>query len=434
MDLVSAGLREQPFRTHGRPLVVVPYASHTAALTALDDMLECRHGLVLLQGPPLSGKTTILREFAEGLGDERAVAMINGSGLNTAGLLLQALRQFGYDIDSNSTSELLAMLRVFCMQQTASHRPPVIIIENTHELNPSAMRAVVELANLRVRQDMAVRLVLSSNRCLDELISADALRPIARRISANHHLRPMSSEEARRFLHTKLVAAGAETPDTVIPRALSQEFFEASGGWPGILDRIALLAIAKSASLPISIDNVERPSLPRGTWHGNAGTETKKDVHHARLVLTNGGKTVRELDFDRPRILIGRSEHNDIAIDSKFISRHHLLLVRHGKTTFLMDLNSTNGTHVNSQRVSNQVLLHGDIISVGQYRIKFYDPQARSTGDVQLDVGDTAIMKTLQDMRTLLAQENTTIMPAQRDGTSEQIPTYVPDTPPNRSA
>ena len=84
-----------------------------------------------------------------------------------------------------------------------------------------------------------------------------------------------------------------------------------------------------------------------------------------------------------------------------------------------MDLNSTNGTFVNSKRVSNQVLLHGDVISMGHHRIKFYDPQARSTGSVSLDIGDTAIMKTLQDMRTLLAKENTVMLPT----ATEDLPT-----------
>ncbi len=122
----------------------------------------------------------------------------------------------------------------------------------------------------------------------------------------------------------------------------------------------------------------------------------------------------------KPRLLIGRSDHNDIAIGSRFISRHHALLVRHGSATFLMDLNSTNGTFVNAKRVSNQVLVHDDVITVGHHKIKFSDPYARSRD--QLDgpeFADTAIMKTLEDMRNLLAQENTALLPA----ATEDLPT-----------
>ena len=139
-----------------------------------------------------------------------------------------------------------------------------------------------------------------------------------------------------------------------------------------------------------------------------------------QLIVTGNGKLVGDLKMDKPRLIIGRSDHNDISINSRFISRHHALLVRHGGSTFLMDLNSTNGTFVNSRRVSNHVLVHDDVITIGHHRIKFRDPDARSRGSLDgIDFADTAIMKTLQDMRSLLAQENTELLPA----ASEDLPT-----------
>jgi len=122
----------------------------------------------------------------------------------------------------------------------------------------------------------------------------------------------------------------------------------------------------------------------------------------------------------KARALVGRSKHNDISINSRFISRHHTLLVRHRAATFLMDLNSTNGTFVNSKRVSNHVLIHEDVITIGHHRIKFYDPCATSRGALDsVDFADTVIMKTLEDMRSLLAQENTALLPT----ASEDLPT-----------
>ena len=200
--------------------------------------------------------------------------------------------------------------------------------------------------------------------------------------------------------------------------------WEASGGWPGILDRIALLAMARAETLPVGVDNVERPALPDPTWDeksmeaspGATGTPPTPP----ELYVTEKGKAVRKLSFEKTRMLIGRSEHNDVCIDSRFVSRHHMLLVRHGSSTFLMDLNSTNGTFVNSKRVSNQVLVDNDIISIGNHRIKFSDPDARQRGTLDgAEFADTAIMKTLEDMRSLLAQENTAVMPTP----SENVPT-----------
>jgi len=424
MDLAAAGLREQAFRTHGKPLAVVALACQSDAIELLRKTLESPTGLAVIQGPPLSGKTTLLRQFIDAVPEDCSTAIIDGDGMNTKALLEGLLRQFGYVVDFNSNNELLAMLRMFVQHQAAAHEPPVVVIENAHGLNPSAMRVICELADLRVRQTCALKLVLVSDRSLRHLIDSPALECIARRLTGDLHLRPMSCEEATQYLHAKLSAAGSVIPSFVFPTSVCNELWEASGGWPGILDRIALLALARAETLPVGVENVERPALPGPTWDAQTIEESQGPAGAAptppELYVTEQGKPARKLSFEKPRMLIGRSEHNDVSIDSRFVSRHHMLLVRHGSSTFLMDLNSTNGTFVNSKRVSNQVLVDNDIISVGNHRIKFSDPHARQRGSLDgAEFADTAIMKTLEDMRSLLAQENTAVMPAP----SENVPT-----------
>jgi pSer/pThr/pTyr-binding forkhead associated (FHA) protein len=104
------------------------------------------------------------------------------------------------------------------------------------------------------------------------------------------------------------------------------------------------------------------------------------------------------------------------------------MLIREGASTFLIDLNSTNGTFVNSRRVSNHVLIHDEVLTIGHHQIKYHDPQATARDlldDAQF--ADTAIMKTLADMRNLLEQENTTVMEPAADeivpAASEDLPT-----------
>ena len=171
---------------------------------------------------------------------------------------------------------------------------------------------------------------------------------------------------------------------------------------------------------------IEHPVLPSGTWDESTGLYPDPDeiVPPAppRLIVTNHGTVLEDLTMEKARLIIGRSEHNDIAIGSRFISRHHTLLVRHGVSTFLMDLNSTNGTFVNSRRVSNHVLMHDDVITLGHHHIKFHDPCATTRGELDgVEFADTSIMKTLEDMRNLLAQENTVQLPA----VSEDLPTVL---------
>jgi type II secretory pathway predicted ATPase ExeA len=425
MDLASAGLTEQPFRTHGKPILTVPYASYREALKALGNACTSPDGLVLLQGPALAGKSTIIRQFVDTLEGDFAVAVVDGNGLNTTQLLESILRQFGYELDYNSANELFGMLRVFALQQAARHEAPLVVVENAHALRASALRALGELADLKVRhttalRTSAVKLVLASDYSLRTVAPEEVLTPLYARVTSDFHLRPMTRKEATYYLYQKLSAAGSSAPEYVFPSAVCDALYEASGGWPGVLDRIALLALARATSLPVSTDRIEHPVLPAGTWEKEPPETPELDPgtppEPPRLVISKDGKPLNSLNFDKARLLVGRSEHNDISIPSRFVSRHHLLLVRHGNSTFLMDLNSTNGTLVNSKRVSNQVLAHEDVISIGNHRIKFYDTNAtagrRLDGD---EFADTAIMKTLEDMRNLLAQENTATLPAVRD-------------------
>lgn len=424
MDLGSAGLLEQPFPTHGKPLATLTYASKEAALEVLTDTCEHPTGLSLLQGPALSGKSTLIRGFVEGLDEDSSVAVIDGKGLNTTNLLISVMRQFGYNPELSSANELLGLVRVFALQQAASNKAPLLIIDNAHELKASALRALCELAELKVRNASALKFVLVSDRSLQGLMEAPAMAAMAKRLVHNFHLRPMNRDETKHYLHSKLAAAGSDYPAYVFPDEVCRDIWQASAGWPGIVDRIALLALAATETLPVSISSVEHPALPVGTWADDASLDAEPEKvippQPPRLIVTNNGSVMQDMTLDKARALIGRSDHNDISINSRFVSRHHALLVRHGASTFLMDLNSTNGTFVNSKRVSNHVLLHEDVIKLGHHSIKFYDPCATTRGELDgVDFADTAIMKTLQDMRNLLAQENTALLPA----VSEDLPT-----------
>ena len=416
MDLAAAGLREQAFRTHEEPVCVVSYSSHVDALEVLQETHTSPQGITLLQGPALSGKSTLVRLFVDTIPEECAYAIIDGEGQSAKSLLRSLLQQFGYDADISTKTELLALVRVFVQQQAASQEPPIVIVENAHGLDPGALGVLDDLAKLRVSNTYALKMVLISDKSLQAIVDASAMESISRRVTADYHLRPMSCDEATKYVHTKLSAAGSLIPAFVMPIPVCNDLWAASGGWPGILDRVALLALAKAETLPVETSNIERPGLPDGTWdvrmfdeaHEVAGETLDPPI----LYVTQYGKNTRKLRFDKSRLLLGRTEHNDIRIDSDYVSRHHLLLIRHGRATFLMDLNSTNGTYVNSRQVTNQLLVDDDVILIGNHRIKFCDPLATQRGTLdRIEFADTAIMKSLNDMRKQLLLGSTSITP-----------------------
>jgi hypothetical protein len=77
----------------------------------------------------------------------------------------------------------------------------------------------------------------------------------------------------------------------------------------------------------------------------------------------------RPIPLNKPLLAIGRSRDNDIVLEDRRISRHHVQLQwRRGRFT-LYDLGSRGGTTVNGRPVGECVLSEGDVISLGGVRL-----------------------------------------------------------------
>lgn len=107
-----------------------------------------------------------------------------------------------------------------------------------------------------------------------------------------------------------------------------------------------------------------------------SGQSNNSEQGHAQgklLVVDNGHIKLAQTSFILSEIVsIGRSEHNEIIIDDTFVSYEHANINRNKQGYWLVDLNSTNKTYLNSQPVVERVLLkNGDLIKVGAVTFSF---------------------------------------------------------------
>lgn len=102
------------------------------------------------------------------------------------------------------------------------------------------------------------------------------------------------------------------------------------------------------------------------------------------MVLAAQGKNILELPLMLGRTIIGRTRDNDLQIDSRFVSRHHCQIVTTTEFSVIEDLNSTNGIYVKGKRVRRCSLNDGDVITIGDHELMYFDnrPQrGRSASD-----------------------------------------------------
>ena len=75
--------------------------------------------------------------------------------------------------------------------------------------------------------------------------------------------------------------------------------------------------------------------------------------------------------ISRATTTIGRGLDNDITLRSTSTSRYHARIVVASDSTYLIDLQSTNGCHVNGERISRRMIGDGDVIAVGGAKFRF---------------------------------------------------------------
>ena len=90
------------------------------------------------------------------------------------------------------------------------------------------------------------------------------------------------------------------------------------------------------------------------------------------LVEIHGPELGKRYILEEEEFFIGRDVKNNIVVDLDNVSRRHAKIVTRGGKSYVMDLNSTNGTYLNDQEVVEETPLRsGDYVKVGGSIFKF---------------------------------------------------------------
>jgi hypothetical protein len=152
-----------------------------------------------------------------------------------------------------------------------------------------------------------------------------------------------------------------------------------------VLDSAGMLAVSAMTRERYSLDAA--PDAHTSTNGGGVAEQPETEAGPAgELIVSLDGNMICRCPLDREQMLIGRNEHNDVPIVSRYVSRHHALLVNTADGgAYVVDLKSTNGTYVNSVAIHQHALKDGDVISIGNFRLKYANatvPRATSLGKV----------------------------------------------------
>jgi pSer/pThr/pTyr-binding forkhead associated (FHA) protein len=93
-----------------------------------------------------------------------------------------------------------------------------------------------------------------------------------------------------------------------------------------------------------------------------------------KLVVLSEGLTGRAHELKVDKTTVGRMDDNTFQIPEQSVSSHHCEVLLKGTDVIIRDLDSTNGTYINGEKISEKVLKPGQILRLGNV-------EARLEGD-----------------------------------------------------
>jgi len=90
----------------------------------------------------------------------------------------------------------------------------------------------------------------------------------------------------------------------------------------------------------------------------------------AKLVILSEGMTGRSHELKVDKTTIGRVEDNTFPIPEPSVSSHHCEVLLSGNEVVVRDLNSTNGSFINGEKITEKVLKPGQTLRLGQIEMR----------------------------------------------------------------
>ncbi len=405
-------LTELPFRLSPDPQFLYLSKQHARAKAYMESTIWFTDGFVVITGEIGAGKTTLIETFLRELQPNVVVAQINQTQLSPTAFLQTVLVQFGFSPFQMKKPQVLATLNDFLVEQHASGRRVLLIVDEAQNLSHRVLEEIRMLSGIETTKEKALRIILAGQPELNDKLNSPELVQLAQRVRLRFHLTALTKTETNAYIDHRLEVAGSQGR-RIFAEDTYPTIFRYTAGIPRLVNTLcdtAMMAAfgqdrdtVSSEDLDAAIRElqwVEFTSRTNRLHLSNSLEQTHPSQANGqvvgRIVIAHEGKTTAERELRPGRLVIGRTSDNDVQIDSKFISRHHCQVVTQHDSCVIEDLNSTNGIYVQSKRVRRHNLNDGDIVVVGQHELLYIDertPRLRTAADLN----DTGVMDSAAD-------------------------------------
>lgn len=391
-------LKEHPFRLTCETKFFYLSPEHTHANAMMEFALIKRQGMMVLSGDAGTGKSMLVEHFISRIDQSYRVCQLHQTLLDEERFLDVLLSEMGEENPQTTVAGKVEQLNGLLEGIHSQSQHSIIIVDDAHNLDIEILLRLFEFSQRKVNNARICTIYLVGDGSLREKLDAQPIREYISAINAKYHLGALATEDIRKYIYHRLAVAGGHQ-SVKISKNVFPVIETYTGGKPSLInilmDHVLIYAyledVKEITSTVVDSAVADLHWVPYGVKKSGEKVDTEETFTEERrssykIVIQTKNKKKGEYFIRKKRINIGRHRENDLRIDDPRISRQHAQIIRQGRTTYLRDLNSTNGTYVDNRRVDIAPLKEGTVIKLGSYRLIYTrstkNAPARSQSDL----------------------------------------------------
>jgi general secretion pathway protein A len=237
-------LAEQPFGVTPDPRYLYVSPTHREAMASVLYAVKAGRGFSALIAEPGMGKTTLLFNLLQQLGDTAKTAFLFQVQDTPRNFLRNLLSDLGVEDDGQDLVQMQAKLNECLVRETSQGKHFLVVIDEAQTLDEPVLEVVRMLSNFETPREKLMHIILAGQPQLADKLASPQLTQLRQRVSIVARLTPFNATETRAFIEHRLRVAGYPGEVSLFTDRAYAMIAEYSAGIPRNINNICFNAMS----------------------------------------------------------------------------------------------------------------------------------------------------------------------------------------------